>query len=148
MLKLNSKKGFALIEVLCSITLFAVLFMIVLTMEISVLKVQRYTKQLNSYSLFMEELKNTMIYNSTYDQIEKLNLEHRYYISEENIDISKLRELGPINMFVKTKPLKAPYLEINIEDGKVLKVDLKLYAKFINSTKVMESEFYKGHYKR
>lgn len=148
MLISNSKKGFTLIEVLCSVTLFAVLFMIVLTMQINVLKVQRYTKQVNSYSLFMEELKNTMIYNSTYDEIEKLNLEHRYYIPEENIDIDKLREQGVINMFVETKPLKEPYLEIKIENDKVLRVNLKLYVNVINSTKVMESEFYKGKYKR
>lgn len=148
MYKLNKKKGFTLIEVLCSITLLSVLFMIILTMELKVLKVEKYNKQINNYTLFMEEIKNVMIYNSTYDEIEKLNLEHKYYISEENIDFDKLREKGVINMFVETKPLKDPYLVISIEDGKVLKVNLKLYANIINNTKVMECEFYKGKYKK
>jgi hypothetical protein len=148
MLKLNNKRGLALIEVLCSITLFSALFMVILTMEINTLKLQRYTKQLNNYSLFMEEFKNTMIYNSTYDEIEKLNLEHRWYVSQENIDIKKLREQGAINLFVEKKPAEIPYLKINIEEGNVLKVNLKFYAKFIDITKVMESEFYKGRYKR
>lgn len=148
MLISKNKKGFTLIEVLCSMTLSAVLFMMVLTIQIDVLKVQRYNRQVNSYSVFMEELKNTMIYNSTYDEIEKLNLESRYYIVEENIDTDKLRERGVINLFTEVKPLKEPYLIINIENGKVLKVDMKLYAKVINNTKVMECVFYKGKYKK
>jgi prepilin-type N-terminal cleavage/methylation domain len=148
MYKLNKRKGFTLIEVLCSITLFSVLFMITLTMELKVLKVEKYNKQINNYSSIMEQIKNTMIYNSTYDEIEKLNLEHKYYMSEENIDFDKLEEKGVINMFVETKPLKNPYLVISIEDGNVLKVNLKLYANIINNTKVMECEFYKGKYKK
>lgn len=148
MYRLNKKKGFTLIEVLCSITLLSVLFMIILTMELKVLKVEKYNKQINNYTLFMEEIKNVMIYNSTYDEIEKLNLEHKYYIPEENIDFDKLREKGIINMFVETKPLKDSYLVISIEDGKVLKVNLKLYANIINNTRVMECEFYKGKYKK
>jgi len=148
MYKLNEKKGFTLIEVLCSITLFSVLFMIILTMQLKVVKIQKYNKQIDNYTLFMEEIKNVMIYNSTYDEIEKLNLENKYYISEENIDFDKLREKGVINMFVETRPLKEPYLVISIEEGKVLKVNLKLYANIINNTKVMECEFYKGKYKK
>jgi prepilin-type N-terminal cleavage/methylation domain-containing protein len=148
MYRLNKKKGFTLIEVLCSITLFSVLFMIILTMELKVLKVEKYNKEINNYSPILEQIKNTMIYNSTYDEIEKLNLEHKYYMSEENIDFDKLREKGVINMFVETRPLKEPYLVINIEEGKVLKVNLKLYANIINNTRVMECEFYKGKYKK
>lgn len=148
MFKLSKKKGFTLIEVLSSITLFAVLFMIILSMQLSVSRLERYNKQLANYSVFMEELKNVMIYNSTYNEIMKLNLEHRYYISKENIDFEKVREKGFMKLFVETKPLEEPYLALNVEEGKVLKINLKLYTRFINNTKIMECEFYKGKYKK
>lgn len=148
MFKLSKKKGFTLIEVLSSITLFAVLFMIILSMQLSVSRLERYNKQLTNYSVFMEELKNVMMYNSTYNEIMKLNLEHRYYISKENIDFEKVREKGFTKLFVETKPLEEPYLALNVEEGKVLKINLKLYTRFINNTKIMECEFYKGKYKK
>lgn len=148
MFKLSKKKGFTLIEVLSSITLFAVLFMIILSMQLSVSRLERYNKQLANYSVFMEELKNVMMYNSTYNEIMKLNLEHRYYISKENIDFEKVREKGFTKLFVETKPLEEPYLALNVEEGKVLKIKLKLYTRFINNTKIMECEFYKGKYKK
>jgi len=148
MFRSNKKKGITLIEVICSITLFAILFMITLTMELQVLKVQRYNKQTNKYALFMEEIKNIMIYNATYDELKRLKSENRYYISTENIDFDKLIEKDVMNMFIETKPLKEPYLEVGVEDGKVLKVNFKLYAKVINNIIVMECEFYKGKYKR
>lgn len=148
MYKLNKKKGFTLIEVICSITLFSILFMITLTMSVKVLEIKNYNKKINNYSVVMEEIKNTMIYNATYDEIKKLNLEYRYYIDIENIDFDEIREKGTANMFAETKPLKDTYLAISVEDGNVLKVNLKLYTKVNNDTKIMECEFYKGKYKR
>lgn len=148
MYKLNKKKGFTLIEVLCSITLYAILFMITLTMGVKVFEIQKYNKKINNYFVVMEGIKNTMIYNATYDEIKKLNSEYRYYMPIENIDFDELREKGVTNMFVETKPLKDSYVVISVEDGNVLRVNLRLYTRINNNTNTMECEFYKGKYKR
>lgn len=148
MFRSNKKKGFTLVEVLCSITLFAVLFMITLTMQLQALKVEKYNKQINKDALLMEEIKNIMIYNATYDELKRLKVENRHYMDTEGIDFDKLTGKEIMNMFVETKPSKEPYLEINIEDGKVLKINFKFYGKGIDNTTIMECEFYKGKYKR
>jgi prepilin-type N-terminal cleavage/methylation domain len=148
MCKSNKKNGFNLIEVMCSVTLFSILFMITLTIGVKVLKIKKYNKEINNYSLAMEEIKNRMIYNSTYNELQQLKLENRYYISEENINFDKLRQKDLIDMFIETKPLQESYLVISIEEGMVLKVNLKLYAKVNNDINIMECEFYKGEYKR
>lgn len=148
MYKLNKKKGFSLVEVMCSITLFSILFMITLTIELKVLKLEKYNKEINNYSIVVEEIKNTMIYNFTYDDLKKISLEHKYYMPIENIGFDKIETKGVTNMFVETKPLKDPYIKISIDDGKVLKVNFKLYTEAINNKIVMECEFYKGKYKR
>lgn len=148
MYKLNKKKGFNLIEVICSVTLFSILFMITLTIGVKVLNIKKYNKEINNYTLVMEEIKNRMIYNSTYNEIEQLNLEHKYYISKEEINLDKLRQKDLIDIFIESKPFQEPYLVISIEEGDVLKLNLKLYAKVNNNTNIMECEFYKGKYKR
>lgn len=148
MYKLNKKKGFNLIEVICSITLFSILFMITLTIGVKVLNIKKYNKEINNYTLVMEEIKNRMIYNSTYNEIERLNLEHKYYISKEDINLDKLRQKDLIDIFIESKPFQEPYLVISIEEGYILKLNLKLYAKVNNNINIMECEFYKGKYKR
>jgi hypothetical protein len=112
------------------------------------MKLKKYNKEINNYTLVMEEIKNRMIYNSTYNEIERLNLEHKYYISKEDINLDKLRQKDLINIFIESKPLQEPYLVISIEEGYVLKLNLKLYAKDNNNINIMECEFYKGKYKR
>lgn len=96
----------------------------------------------------MEAAKNNIIYNCSYDEIQKLALENRYYISKENIQEDKIKEKGITNLFTQNKPLEEPYIAIDIEQGKVLKLNLKLHTKIKNNTKVMECEIYKGKYKR
>lgn len=148
MWKLNHKKGFTLIEVLCSITVFSILFMAALSIEINSLKIKKLNSELYSYSLFMEEIKNIMIYNCSYNKLQKLSLENKYYISKENMQIGKIKEKGIEGLFQQVLPSEKPYLVMIVEGDKVLKAKLKLYIKYLNSEKIMECEFYKGKYKR
>ncbi len=96
----------------------------------------------------MEAAKNNIIYNCSYDEIQKLDFEKKYYISKENLQIDKIKDKGIQNLFVTEKPLEGSYLVINIEEGKVMKLNLKLYEKIRKDTKVIECEFYKGKYHR
>lgn len=148
MLKLKTKKGFTLIELLCSMAIFSILFMAALTIQLDSLKLKKYNKQLVVYSIFIERLKNTMVYNSTYNELQDLGLKRKYYISGDKILSGNVSSNEIIDLFSDIKPLKEPYLILNIEEGKVLKINLKLYTKVSNDIKVMECEFYKGKYKR
>lgn len=145
---LNIKKGYSLIEVICSITLFSTLFLAILSIQVNNLKIKKVSNQIYNYTVFMEAAKNNIIYNCSYEDIERLNFEKRYYISKENLQVDKIKEKGVENLFTADRPLKDSYLMLNIEEGKVVKLNLKLYEKIRNDTKIMECEFYKGKYKR
>lgn len=147
-LKLRTKNGFTLIELLCSMAVFSILFMATLTLQIDSLKLKKYNKQLATYSIFIERLKNTMIYNTTYNELQELSLKRKCYITRDRILSNSISDIGIVSLFSDTKPLEEPYLILNVEDGKVLKVNLKLYTKVFNNIKVMECEFYKGKYNR
>ncbi|MCT8976047.1 type II secretion system GspH family protein [Clostridium sp. CX1] len=145
---LKTKKGFTIVEVLCSITIFSILFMTSLTIVLDSLKLKKYSSKTEQYSMFMEELKNNMIYNTSYKDLQSLNGEGKYYVTEEKIDKGNIKETSIKNMFTNSRPLKEPYLVLRIEEGNVLKVNLKLYIKQFNRLRIMECEFYKGKYKR
>lgn len=145
---LNIKKGYSLIEVICSITLFSTLFITILSMQVNNLRIKKVSSEIYNCDVFMEAAKNNIIYNCSYDEIRKLDFEKKYYISKENLQIDKIKEKGIQNLFVANKPLDGSYLMINIEEGKVVKLNLKLYEKIRNDTKIMECEIYKGKYKR
>ena len=144
----NINKGYSLIEVICSITVFSILFITILSIQLNNLKLKKTSNEIHNNTIFMEAAKNNIIYNCSYDEIQKLALENRYYISKENIQEDKIKEKGITNLFAQDKPSEEPYIAIDIEQGKVLKLNLKLYTKIKDNTKVMECEIYKGKYKR
>ncbi|MDW8799599.1 type II secretion system protein [Clostridium sp. A1-XYC3] len=145
---LKTKKGFTIVEVLCSITIFSILFMTSLTIALDSLKLKKYNSKTEQYSMFMEELKNNMIYDTSYEDLKGLHGEGKYYVTEDKIGKGNIKETSIKNMFTSSRPLKEPYLVLRIEEGDVLKVNLKLYIKQFNRLRIMECEFYKGKYKR
>lgn len=148
MWKLKANKGFTLIEVLCSIAVFSILFTTALTISADSLKLKRYSFRVKQYSAFMEKLKNNMLYNATYEELQTLIEEEKYYIVEEKIKEENLKDGSVKDLFTSSKPLKEPYVALSVEGDKVLKISLKLYSKDFNREKVWECEFYKGKYKR
>ncbi|MBC2580311.1 prepilin-type N-terminal cleavage/methylation domain-containing protein [Clostridium sp. DJ247] len=148
MLKLKIKKGLTLIEVLCSITIFSIIILLIISIQLSSIKIKKYSNDIYNYSIFMEELKNVIINNTSYEELKNISLENKYFISKENIRIEKIKEIGITNIFVSNIEKQEPYLVINIEGDEVLKVKLELHTKPLKKEKVMECEFYKGTYKR
>jgi hypothetical protein len=96
----------------------------------------------------MEHIKNNMIYNFSYKDIENLKSQGRYYGLIENINLDNFKGKNLMDLFTKNKPENKSYLEMTIEGDKVYKVNLKFYVKILKKEKVMECEFYKGNYKR
>lgn len=148
LLKLKIKKGISLIEVMCSITIFSVMFLALISMQVDNTKLKKANSDIHNYSLFMEEIKNNLIYNCSYFELQKLGEEHRCYISKENIEVGLLKERDINSLFIEEKPIEKPYVEIYVEQGKVLRINLKLYIKAKDNEEVMECEIYKGSYKR
>lgn len=148
MLNLRSSKGFTLIEVLCSISVFSILFMSALAIQTTSYKIQKYYRKIYTYSLFEEYVKNNIIYNCTYDQIAQLRMQNRLYISGDNINLNNTNSTEFTNIFMNNIPKQKPYIQMNIKGDNVLKIDIKLYTQEMNKKEVMECEVYKGKYKK
>lgn len=148
MLILKKKKGFTLIEVLCAITLFSILFITCLRTQLNAITLEKYNQNMKKYLVCMECIKNNVIYNFSYKDIENLKDQGRCYCSINTDDLDILKGENLEKLFTKSKPENKSYLVMNIDGDKVFKVNLKLYIEILNKERIMECEFYKGNYKK
>lgn len=146
--RISVKRGFTLIEVLCSITILSVLFMTALSIQLNSVKIKKYNKDLCDSILIMEHIKNNIIYNCSYDEIVYLNNMNKRYINCSNLDFNSIKGNNLLHLISETVPDKKPYAVLSISEGKVLKVNLRFYKNTYGSIKVQECEFYKGNYKK
>ncbi|WP_368487846.1 prepilin-type N-terminal cleavage/methylation domain-containing protein [Clostridium sp. BJN0013] len=142
------KKGFTLIEVLCSITVFSILFMTAISIQLNSFKVKKYNKDLYNSILIMEYVKNNIIYNCSYDEILYLNNMNKKYINCNDLNFESIKDDNLVDLFSDVIPGKEPYIVLDVSGKEVLKVNLQFYENMYGSIKVQECEFYKGNYKK
>ncbi|AYD40610.1 type II secretion system protein [Clostridium fermenticellae] len=147
MLSLKNNKGFTLIEVMLSISLFSILFISALSVQTASYRIQKYCKKMYTYSIFEEYVKNNLLYNCTYDEIQQLRSQTRIYMEYYNINSENIDRLKFTKMFVNNIPGQKTYIKLDISGDKILKINIGLYSEGINKRKIMECEIYKGKYK-
>lgn len=146
--KISVKRGFTLIEVLCSITVLSILFMTALSIQLNSVKIKKYNKDLYNSILIMEHIKNDIIYNCSYDEIVYLNNMNKRYISCSGLNFYSIKGNNLLDLVSEAVPDKEPYIVLSISEGEVLKVNLQFYKNIYGRIKVQECEFYKGNYKK
>ncbi|KYH29800.1 MULTISPECIES: hypothetical protein [Clostridium] len=159
MCRLKTNKGYILLEAVFSIILLSLVLSFIFSMEMRNINLKKYNLEINKYAEFLEGLKNTLIFNKTYEDIkniayegENLNDEScatkKLYINNENInlDVLKNKEFSEIITF--EKPNKLPYLEIKVhgEPNNVIKLNLNLIFRLVDETNNISTSFYKGDY--
>lgn len=146
--KITVKRGFTLIEVLCSIVVFSLLFMAALCIQVSAVKVKNYNQGVNRCTLIMEYVKNNIEYNFSYEDVLNLYEKGRVYLNCDELKVENMEKIKVYNSFSDVKPEKEPYIILNVTEGEVLKINLQFCRKIYGNIKVDKCEFYKGNYKR
>ena len=148
MLKSTSKKGFTLVEVLCSLGVFSIIFICMMSFELASLNMKKDIKTINNNISIMENLKNNIIYTMTFKELEQLNTDKKFYINKENMTFDKTK-IGEMDVFSKQEPVEIPYIKCSfIKDNLgVYKVSLLLYAEEPNDISKLKCNFYKGDHK-
>ena len=77
MSKSISKKGFTLVEVLCSLGVFSIIFICMMSFEVTSLNIKKDIKNINNNVSIMETLKNNIIYSMTFEELEQLQNDNR-----------------------------------------------------------------------
>ncbi|MCM8711028.1 type II secretion system GspH family protein [Clostridium sp. SYSU_GA19001] len=146
MLKSNKKSGFTIIEVLCALSIFSILFNCIMCIQLNNMKLKKYNKELSSFLYVLEAVKKEIIFNSTYSSIKNLNNNGRKYIRKDKLTIDNIKTLKLEEIFDVDKENDDSYLVMKITDGEVLKIELELYVKINNREEKIKCEFYKGNY--
>ena len=148
MLKLISKKGFTLVEVLCSLAVFSIIFICMMSYEVSSINIKRNIKTINDNVLIMEAFKNNIIYSMTFEELELLQRDNRTYINKENMTFNK-SNTALIDVFSKQVDIEKPYMKLSFVEYelKVHSLSLSLYSGKPNDALELQCNFYKGCHK-
>ena len=147
MLKSISKRGYTLVEVLCSLGVFSIIFICMISYEVTSLNMKKSIKDMNYNVLIMETVKNNIIYSMTYEELEELKKDNRIFINKENMTLNKIQRTVK-DVFSKQVYAENPYIELSF-----LKCEFKVYSLRIslhegneNHNRELQCNFYKGCY--
>lgn len=143
-----NKKGFTLVEVLCSLGVFSIIFICMMSFDVSSLKMKKDIKTMNNNVLIMGALKNNIIYSLTFEELEQLKTEKKFYINSENMTFDKIK-IPLMDVFTDKAYNNSPYMELrfSVPELKVYKLNLSLYCYKPSKTLELQCNFYKGDHK-
>ncbi|PJI09921.1 MULTISPECIES: prepilin-type N-terminal cleavage/methylation domain-containing protein [Clostridium] len=142
MLKLRSKKGFALVEVMCAFSIFSILFLFAIDLKVDELKMKKFNDEVMNYTYYLDAVKNEIIFNYNNSDIEGLKQKGKICLSKSDIQSNNytpdLKNIGTCNLN------SYPYIIVNDSNvGGRTNVNLKLYTKILGKEKTFVCTFVK-----
>ncbi len=154
MSKLNKSKGITLLEVICSLCIFTIMFLYIMNCYIRNVRLSKYNDEMNQTIQFVEALKNNLIYKCTYEEIKNIfylytdeNAVEAFYINKENINIDILyhKEFKEIISREHNDPIFLEFRAKSIDEN-VININLKINIRSFIGDQTIETEIYKGDY--
>lgn len=147
MLKSKSKKAFTLVEVICSLSIFSIIFMSMISYDIVSMNMTRTIKNTNENLYIMEALKNNIIHTMTFEELEGLQKDNKIYINNENLTAYKIQN-GMSNIFSDQALEDNPYIKLSFLkcELEVYTLRLSLYDNKQSDMPELQCDFYKGNY--
>jgi len=147
MSKSLSKKGFTLVEVLCSLGVFSIIFICMMSFDIASLNMKKDIKNINNDVIIMETIKNNIIYSMSFEKLELLGKNTKIYINKEDMNFDKSKT-DIMNIFTKPIPTEIPYIELSLlkDELNVYKLNILLRTGKTKDIEELQCNFYKGNH--
>ena len=148
MSKLTSEKGFTLLEVLFSLGIFSMIFMCMISFDLTSLNIKKDIKTLNNNVSIMECLKNNIIYSMSFKELEELKETNRVFVNCENMNLNKIKS-GVMGVFSKETIHTDAYIQLSVLKCEFNVYTLKLSLHAVSPEDIIELQcnFYKGDHK-
>ena len=148
MLKLTSKKGFTLVELICSLGIFSIIFISMISYGVASLNMKKRIKIINDNVFIMEGLKNNIIYRMSFEELEQLKNDNRIFVNKENLTFNKI-QTTLLDVFSDTPWKENEYLELRFlkYEFKVYTLGLFLHSESRYGAAELQCYFYKGDHK-
>lgn len=147
MWKLSSKRpGFTIIEVMCSFTVFTIMFFVAMAIRLCTIKMHVYDDQLQIYTEYIQDAKTEILCNTSNDQLNQLIEKGSIYITYDELNQECFTNGDILNLFTASVPDRKPYLLISAVKGNLEDIKLVMYVDILGKQENITAEFYKGNY--
>jgi len=148
MSKSISKKGFTLLEVLCSLGIFSIVFICIMSFDVTSHNIKKDIKTLTNNVSIMETLKNNIIYSMPFEGLEQLQINNRFYVNKENMNMDKIQS-GVMDVFSDKSNSVGEYIQLSFLkcEFKVYSLRLSLHDGSPDDNIQLYCNFYKGDHK-
>jgi prepilin-type N-terminal cleavage/methylation domain-containing protein len=148
MSKSVNKKGFTMIEVLCSLGIFSIIFICMISFDVTSHNIKKDIKAINNNVALMECLKNNIIYSMTFEELEELEKSNRVFVNSENMNLKKI-QIGVMDVFSEEAILTDSYIQLSFLkcEFKVYTLRLSAHAGSPEDLIELQCNFYKGNHK-
>lgn len=137
MLKLKNKRGFTLVEAICSIGIFSILLLVAVEIKINQIKLSKINHETIRYTYFLDALKKELVSNASEEQIIELEAKGKVYVPKEKIEEdNSIVDVNSV-FLAKNDMNKFPYIILHSQiENNHFKVTLIMYTKFYGKEKV------------
>lgn len=141
---LNNKKGFTLIEALCSVSLFSILLLFAVEIKINAIRLNKINYETIKYTYFLDTLKKELVSNTSEEQIIDLESKGEVYVTKEKIENEdSIVDVSSIFSAVNDEN-KFPYVILHSQkENDNFKVVLTMHVGFYGKEKIYTCTFVK-----
>lgn len=145
MWKLKSKKsGFTVIEVMCALTLFTVIFTISVSIRFCTAQINIYNTKMERYINYISQVKSEMLNNMSDEDMSFMLNSEELYIDKKSMENEQIKDSSLTRIVTKNLPREKPYMKISLVNGSLIAVNLELYTDILKKEEVIHCKFYKA----
>lgn len=141
-----NKKGYSLIEVTLAMSIFSILFLGVLTLECSKIKLKAINKRKESCIMSIEAVKASIMNDITYQEFKNLYDNGNRYINCSDMNMEKVKNINIKELLEASIENVNSYMDISLSEEKPVKVIIRYNVNNSLLNEVILCEFYKGNY--
>lgn len=146
MQKLRIKKGFTIIEVLCSIAIFSIITSAVIDVCWNTVKLRKDTETSEKYALILETAVSNLENSLLYIDVDTLMAQQKRFISKEYLTMDMAFNENFKEHLQPAFPNALPYLELRFQGQDVYRITTVLHYRSKGIEKILCCDFYKGNY--
>ena len=115
-------------------------------LELKNLRLKQYLEIKQKNICLLEAVSNELTYNASYLELNNLNNNGKIYIDNQNMVLQKIKSSKITDCFTNQIPLSKPYIVMSINNENVLRINIKMYFKYVNKEEMIECQTFKGNY--
>lgn len=140
------KNGFTIIEVMCSLSVFTILFLTAMYIRLCTIKMQVYDDKVELYTEYIQDVKTEILSDLSNSQLDEILKQGKMYISNEKLNEEYLKNNNVDSLFTTDYTVSKPYLQMSAINGDIEKITLIMHVDILGTQENVTTNFYKGNY--